>query len=145
MNREVLVSISGLQLADGTNETVEVISRGEYHFRGGTHFVTYEETTEEASNRMDTKCILKITKEQIELIKKGEVTTRLLFEKGLPHISHYTTQFGDIVIGTTTNSIKLVEEEHELLAELAYSLDINDCFVAENQLTVKVSDCTESI
>ncbi len=139
MIKDVLVSISGLQTELGSDETVEVVSCGEYHFRNGKHFVIYEEVMDESSNHMDTKCLLKMSDKQIELLKKGDVDTHMIFEEGKTHLSRYTTEFGDLVVGTTTSSIEIKNTEDELLAELAYTLEINYQFVSECHLTMKVT------
>ena len=113
MIKDVLVSISGLQTELGSDETVEVVSCGEYHFRNGKHFVIYEEVMDESSNHMDTKCLLKMSDKQIELLKKGDVDTHMIFEEGKTHLSRYTTEFGDLVVGTTTSSIEIKNTEDE--------------------------------
>lgn len=141
MTKDVMVSISGLQIEGGEGgETVEVISNGEYYYRDGAHFVIYNEISEENSQECDTRCVLKMTPSQIDLMKKGTITTRMCFEKGKTHMGQYSTQFGEIRIGTTTNSIKLQENDNSLLAELVYSLDVNSEFVSECHLTVKVTN-----
>ena len=77
----------GLQTELGSEETVEVVSCGEYHFRNGKHFVIYEEVMDESSNHMDTKCLLKLSDKHIELLKKGDVETHMVFEEGKTHLS----------------------------------------------------------
>ena len=145
MNRNVLVSISGMQTSAESDGAIEIISNGEYYFRNGKHYILYEEQVDEHSNCMDTKCTIKISENRMELIKKGDVTTRMFFEVGTPHISSYSTPFGDIVIGTTASVLRVNETEHELEAELSYSLDVNYEFVSECNLSIKVSDRPEEI
>ncbi len=145
MTKNVLVSISGLQTAVDEKETIEVINRGEYYFRGGKHYIRYEENTDEATNTMDTRCMMKISGTQLEIVKKGDVSTRMLFEKGATTISSYSTPIGELTVGITTQSVRVTESDHELSAELFYSLDVNCNLVAECHLTIRVSDSPETI
>ena len=44
MTKDVLLSIKGLQIGENEqNDTIEVISPGDYYFRNGKHFFMYEE------------------------------------------------------------------------------------------------------
>ena len=47
MTKDVLLSIKGLQIGENEqNDTIEVISPGDYYFRNGKHFFMYEEVME---------------------------------------------------------------------------------------------------
>ena len=47
MTKDVLLSIKGLQIGENEqNDTIEVISPGDYYFRNGRHFFMYEEVME---------------------------------------------------------------------------------------------------
>ena len=63
MTKDVLITVSGLQFETEEDEAVEVISRGEYYFRNGKHFLVYDEPTGDADE--NSKCVIKISKEEI--------------------------------------------------------------------------------
>ena len=47
MTKDVLITISGLQIADDTSaQPVEVITSGEYYCRNGKHYILYDEVME---------------------------------------------------------------------------------------------------
>ena len=104
LGREVVVSLRGLQQAED-GEEVQMLCPGEYHFRDGRHYITYNETTDENGQAPDTRCILKISADEIEIIKRGGVSTHLFFAPGKPHMSVYTTPYGDITVETTVTSL----------------------------------------
>ena len=80
MTKEVLLAIRGLQIAeDEQKDTVETISPGEYYFRNGKHFFLYEDV-EEGQAKV-TKNIIKVSKDYMELTKKGIVNVHMVFEK----------------------------------------------------------------
>ncbi len=140
MTKEVIVSIAGLQY-ESEQEAIEVISLGEYYFRNGKHFVLYDELLDQESVPNKTvRCTLKIAKNQVELTKKGESASHMVFELGKSHMNYYSTPYGDLMIGVTTKSIEVVEREKELIVELLYGLDINYQYVSECNLTIKITE-----
>ncbi|MBE5961038.1 MAG: DUF1934 domain-containing protein [Lachnospiraceae bacterium] len=143
MTKEVLVSISGLQfeLDEKETEAIEVICPGEYYFRNGKHYIIYEELIEEEGIHAVTKCTLKITDKQVDLVKKGTSNVHMVFELGKNHMTYYNTPFGDLMMGITTTDISLTKEGEDfttLLADLSYALDINYEFAANCTLKIKV-------
>ena len=46
MTREVLVSISGVQIAEGDAGEIEVITAGDYFLKNGNHYILYDEVQE---------------------------------------------------------------------------------------------------
>ena len=47
MNKDVLISINGLQVAEGTDDSVEVVTVGEYYNRNDKHYIIYEDIDED--------------------------------------------------------------------------------------------------
>lgn len=134
MAKDVIISISGLQFETEENEAVEVISRGQYYFRNGKHFLTYEELSEE--DREVSRCVLKISEHSTELTKKGSSNVHMVFEEEETNMTYYNTPFGELLIGITTQSIKLAHKEGQLDLEIRYLLDINYQHVSECRLHV---------
>ena len=59
MTKDVLLSIKGLQIGENEqNDTIEVISPGDYYFRNGKHFFMYEEVME--GQKESTRNMIKI-------------------------------------------------------------------------------------
>ncbi|MEG1458729.1 MAG: DUF1934 domain-containing protein [Acetivibrio sp.] len=139
MDKDVLVSISGLQFEMDQEETMEVISPGEYYFKNGKHYVFFEEMTElDEYNRGLSKNRLKIGSGQIELQKKGYSNTTLLFEKDKKNMTYYRTPYGELLVGIHTTDIKVEEHEEELLVTIAYSLDLNYEHVSNCTIIIKI-------
>ncbi len=140
LEQSVVVRISGLP-SDGENsEMIELMCPGEYHFRDGKHYITYQETSDEQGNRPDTHCILKISRDAVEIIKRGDITTHMFFIPGSPNVTVYTTPFGQFDIETNVTSLEVVEEEHLLRVEMFYTMEMNYDFAQECHLTIAVTD-----
>ncbi len=139
LDKNVLVCISGLPGAD-TADGIEMMVPGEYHFRSGTHYISYDEATDEDGKETDTHCLLKITPDRVEVVKRGNVTTKLIFEPEVQNVAMYNTQFGAITLGTRVKSLKLSSEAHCFRTELVYDLDMNYEFLQTCHLTITVTD-----
>ena len=113
MKKDVLVSISGLQFEIDKEEAVEIISAGEYYNRNGKHYILYDEILEEVEGI--TNCTLKISDKQVSIQKKGANNVHMIFEVNRKNLTYYSTPFGDLQIGINTTSIKVIEEENQIL------------------------------
>ena len=128
MTKEVLLAIRGLQIAeDEQKDTVETISPGEYYFRNGKHFFLYEDV-EEGQAKV-TKNIIKVSKDYMELTKKGIVNVHMVFEKNKKNVTYYHTPYGSLLIGIDAYRVDIAEEE----------LEINNEHVADCHIRLKAN------
>lgn len=137
MTKEVLVSISGLQMApDEQTDSVEVIAPGEYYYRNNKHFVIYDEVAEGESEA--TKNIIKFNDDMMEVTRKGPANVHLLFEKNKKNVTYYYTSFGSLNVGIEARSIEVTEEENEIKVNVKYALEVNYEHVAECDIVLTV-------
>lgn len=136
MTKDVLITVSGLQFESETEDAVEVISRGEYYFRNGKHYLIYDELSEE--EQAVSKCVLKISENIVELTKKGSINVHILFEEEKTNMTYYNTPYGDLMLGITTRGMELTETENRIELRLAYMLVMNYQHVSECELRVCV-------
>jgi Uncharacterized protein conserved in bacteria len=140
MTKDVLVSISGLQYEIDQDESVELISVGEYFSRNNKHFIIYEEMLEDEDGlNCITKNTIKISGNQVEIIKKGSSRTHMIFEENQKNMSYYNTPFGNLLVGIFTTRIKVTEEETSLQVEIDYGLDVNYTHVSDCNIVIKVN------
>ena len=139
LDKNVLVSISGLPGAD-TADGIEIVVPGEYHFRNGTHYISYEETSDTDGKETDTHCLLKISADKIEAVKRGNVTTKLIFEPDILNISLYNTPFGALTLGTRVKSLNVSTKPHCLKTDMIYDLEMNYEYLQTCHLTITVTD-----
>lgn len=137
MTKEVLLSISGLQLSpDEERETVEVIAPGEYYYRGGKHYILYDEVTEGFDQV--TKNVIKVTPDYMELTKKGVTNVHMVFEKDKKNLTYYYTPYGSLLIGIDANSVEVKEEEESIHINVSYGLEMNYEHLANCHITIDV-------
>jgi uncharacterized beta-barrel protein YwiB (DUF1934 family) len=137
MDKNVIIYLKGLQFAqteDGT-EPIQVIAPGQYYFKNGSHYLLYEDADDGGEG--GAKNTIKFKPDHLEVIKNGSISTKLVFEKDKKTLSQYQTPFGIIMIGVTTTSIELSEEENSIGLKAKYSMDINGTFLADCEVNIK--------
>ena len=139
MTKDILVSISGLQVSpEMESDTVEVISPGEYYYRNDKHFVVYEEAIDGKTKTV--KNMVKLSKDCVEVTKKGPARIHMIFEKNKKNISYYYTPFGNLQIGIDTQIIELDESDENIRAKVDYALEINSEHVANCHIVIDVKE-----
>lgn len=137
MTKDVLIAISGLQFADGTDsEPVEIITSGVYYKKNGKHYILFDEVTEETCRT--TKNIIKLGNEVLDITKRGEVNVHMMFEKNKKNVTYYYTPYGSLLIGIDATRVSVEEGEHDLCVTVDYMLEINYEHMADCTITMKV-------
>lgn len=135
MDKDVLVTVSGLLFGtneEGGMEDIEVIAPGEYYQKNGKHYVIYEELAEEQSEPV--RNLLRISPDKLSIRKRGLVNAELEFELGNATVAHYSTPFGNLVLGIRARELKVQEEEKRINVDVEYALEVNyehisDCYI----------------
>ena len=130
MTKDVLVSISGLQMAvndmeNNDDEPIEVLSAGTYYFKNGKHYVFFEEVSEGMPGVTKTQIKWK-DEELLEVSKKGLSNVHMIFEKNKKNRCYYNTPFGQLNLGIFMSEMVVDEKKEEILIRAEYSLDV-DC------------------
>ena len=131
MEKEVLIHVKGLHMMDATegDEPIEIVVPGEYYFRNGSHYLRYEEMLEDHGD--PTVNYIKISPKGMEVRKKGQVNTHMVFEQGKRNMAFYTTSFGTLEMGISATNLEPKESDSRLDMKVNYSLDLNQEHVAD--------------
>lgn len=136
MTKDVLITISGVQMADGDNSDVEMITAGVYYQKNGKHYVTYDEVMEGYDGIV--RNLIKIQPDSMDIIKSGLTNVHMTFEKNKKRLTCYATPMGDMMVGLNTKSISVDEQEDSLKVSVEYSLDINYQHISECNIQVDI-------
>lgn len=141
MTKDVIISLSGLQYALGEAEPVpvEVLVAGQYYKKNGQHYAVYDEVTEgfEGPDAV-THNVIKFSEGKLEVRKRGLVNVQMIFEEGKKNLSFYRTPFGMIHMGIAATKVLMAEGEREIGVTAEYALDMNDAYVADCTITIKI-------
>lgn len=138
MNKNVLVSINGLQVVDGTDDTVEVITAGEYYNKNGKHYILYEDIDEDSG--ATTQNVIKVSDEIVEIKKKGNINTNMIFQKDKINKSYYSTPFGDLSVEVSTGEIDIDVTESAIDIKIDYALIINNQHMSDCQISLNIKE-----
>ena len=142
MTKDVLVSISGLQMAvndmeNNDDEPIEVLSSGTYYFKNGKHYVFFEEVAEGMQGVTKTQIKWKDT-EFLEVSKKGLSNVHMVFEKNRKNRCYYNTPFGQLNMGIFMTEMMVDEKEDDIQIRARYSLDVNYEPLAECTIRIRI-------
>ena len=108
MTKDVLVTISGLQFSpENENESVELITSGNYYKKNGKHYIIYDEVTEGFSET--TRNIIKLNDDLLDITKRGVSNVHMMFEKNRKNVTYYYTPYGSLLIGIDAKSVDVQE------------------------------------
>lgn len=138
MNKEVLISISGIQFAEEPEgaEPLETVVAGEYYKRNGAHFVLYDETVEEWGKTIHN--FIKIRDNSMEVRKRGLMNTHMIFEPGKKNLTSYQLPFGEVQLGISTTGVKIDEQQDRITAVVNYALGVNEGYIADCEIHLEV-------
>jgi uncharacterized beta-barrel protein YwiB (DUF1934 family) len=137
MKKDVLMSISGLQYEIDKEETVEVVSSGEYFYKNGKHYILYQEISEDVEDI--SNCTLKISEKQVDIIKKGASNVHMSFSENENSMTIYQTPFGELQVGIHTTYLSVAQEEDKISVNIKYALDVNYAHVSDCEIIIKIS------
>ncbi|MGI6117333.1 MAG: DUF1934 domain-containing protein [Bilifractor sp.] len=121
MTKEVLVTVTGVQSADGQGP-IELVVPGRYYFRGGIHYLYYEECVDDSGEI--TRNFIRFSRDRADVRKKGLVGVNLLFVPGKKTVAPYRTPFGELRTEVYATEIILEESEEKIDYTIHYALSI---------------------
>lgn len=137
MKKDVLVAIRGLQIDESNDEdAVEILVNGRYNAKNGRHFLRFEQYEEDGT---PTKNILTFDEKAMELTRRGGTQLHMTFMDKEKTMTSYTTPFGSLMVGVSTDRISVEESDDRIHAEVNYGLEFNYEFVADCQLSLDIT------
>lgn len=124
------------QTSDGMTDESELFTRGEYRLHKGSYYIDYEES--EATGFTGSHAQLCVDKERMTMTRTGTTFSNLVFENGVRHYCHYGTEYGDCMVGITTQVLRSSLDEKGGTVHLRYSVDVNAGLITENEITINV-------
>jgi len=137
MKKDVIISIYGLQESgDVEQSNITLVTQGQLARRGGRYFVSYEES--ELTGLEGTRTTLSIDDQTVEVNRSGLYPSRMIFEKGKRHTSLYHTEYGDLIVGLSTEHIRNNIGDDGGSLDVRYAVEIDHSLAGTNHLKVDV-------
>lgn len=136
MNK-VIVTVIGVQKdASGEENRIELVSVGKHCYKNGINYVLYEDS--EISGMQGTSTLLKIAKNHVTLVRRGEVTQEQHFAEMACSSSVYTTPYGKMTLSVATNKLEIHYGSVSGAIAIDYALSVDGQWQSNNQLQIKI-------
>ena len=137
MKKEVVLSIRGSQAYDGQDpDVIELVTEGTMEFIDGGWNISYEES--DLTGLAGVTTTFRVEPGRVILDRTGNLRSRMVFEKDVPHDSLYQMSFGTLMItvcakylffdilpdGGTVDLLYGIEIENNAAGTVDYHLDI---------------------
>lgn len=136
MTKNVILSVCGFQFETSGEEPLEVITGADYYFKNGKHYVLYDEMVPETGEEI--KNVIKISKDRVDVIKRGPQSVHMVFEQDKKNMTCYATPYGNMMIGISTLNIDYRESDMNIDTKIAYALEINDAHISDCEISVNI-------
>ena len=137
MTKDIIVTISGLHETDGdTDAPIETMTPGQYYLKNGKHYVVFDEVMEGLEGSV--KSTIKFTEDQVELIRNGAASTRMVFQPGHENMVIYQTPMGPLSISLYTEELRAQIGEDHMKLEIEYSLKTEGVVVSESTVNIEI-------
>lgn len=138
MDRDVRITVSGIQDDGGGNEAVtRHQADGQYFERDGCRFLLYRELDPDSGAA--TSNTLKIRDNILELSRRGNVNSRMVFEAGHTHPASHATAYGTLRLDVRTEDVKCLWTESRAEVIIKYSLWTAGEFLSKNRLAIEIA------
>jgi len=134
--RDVKVVVTGSQVGT-TNEVITTENQGTLLYKAPYFYVSYEEKLDKDSDK-NSKTILRYTKEELRVTRKGEVICSLEFGNERSHRSIYMTPYGEFELEMVTDSFKSELIENGAYFHVDYKIGMNNMPLEKQHLEVLI-------
>ncbi len=136
--KKVLIKVKGSQGLGEEKEVIELTTEGSIDVTENTVTLRYSEGELLGEKRVDTTLTAKGS-DSVVLERRGDLSSRLIIEKGVRTSCFYSTPIGDLTLGIYGKEIKnRLLESGEL--KMTYTLDTNMQAISENTVEISVRE-----
>jgi uncharacterized beta-barrel protein YwiB (DUF1934 family) len=135
MTKEVSITMEGIQ-KELEDSPVLTTASGIYHIRHDKHYIQFDEQAEEGQGSI--KNMIKISRNQVEMTKKGAINSEMVFDLNRKTDIIYRTSYGTLFFEAQTSRIAISEEEDKLEIILEYCLFSNEELISENRTIIHI-------
>lgn len=137
MNRNISISVTGTQNSGGQETTTRCRTDGQYYERNGCRYILYQE--QDADSGAVTANTLKIKGRTLELSRKGNINTRMIFETGQTHSAAYVTAYGTLHLEVSTKDLNCQWTESGFKIIIIYDLIMAGEYLSGSRLVLEAA------
>ena len=127
---------------DEKTET-ELITSGSYKTDDDNFVISYLDSEATGFEGSETEISVKGSS-LASIIRRGTSSSDLVIEPGKKHPCHYSTPYGDMVIGIYTHALENKLDKNGGSLYMKYTIDINTSYMSDNEIIMNVKAIPES-
>ena len=125
MKREVVLSIRGTQTYDGQDpDVIELVTEGTMEFRNGGWDISYEES--DLTGLAGVTTTFRVEPGMVILERTGNLRSKMVFRKGIPHDSLYQMAFGTMMMTVCAEHLYFDIVPDGGMIDLVYAISIEN-------------------
>ena len=125
MKKEVVLSLRGTQTYDGQEpDVIELVTEGTMEFRDGGWDISYEES--DLTGLAGVTTTFRVEPGKVILERTGNLRSRMVFEKDVPHDSLYQMEFGTLMLTVCAKYLYFDIVPDGGMIDLVYTIDIEN-------------------
>ena len=137
MSKDVIISIKST-VSSPEPEDFEFVTTGLMTVHDGKFSISYKENEEYGMGT--TQTLLEIEQSKVTVTRVGELSSRMVFERGQKHVSYYDTDAGAMTVGIITHGIDRTLSDSGGDLKIDYEVDINNAHSSENAFRMTVRE-----
>lgn len=136
MDKKAVISVVSKQQNDD-EDIIEVVTPGKYYKKNDKFYAVYEES--ELSGMKGTTTTLKIENDMFTLIRKGTVTSKMIFKSNEKNHLLYITQEGslELLMDVVSVDVNVNEQGGNLSAK--YNLELSPGGILPTEIKVNIN------
>jgi uncharacterized beta-barrel protein YwiB (DUF1934 family) len=125
MKKRVMLSICGAQAyQDQEPDKIELLTEGTMEFRDGGWDISYRES--DLTGLAGVTTVFRVEPEKLTLTRSGKLTSRMVFQQGVPHESLYQMDFGALLMRVCAKQIYFDVTPEGGFVDLVYTIEIEN-------------------
>ncbi len=126
----VKVHMAGTQVIDGETDETITNALGQASSKDGVHYIVYSEEK--------IKTMIKVEENAVEVVKRGDIESKMRFAPGEDFAFSYGTAFGNLEMSVKTKDLRIVQEEGNFKIYIDYELFTAGVRTSENHIFVRI-------
>ena len=100
---------------------ISTVTKGNVFYKDELLYILYKENPEEFGK---TQTTVKIKNDRLELIRTGDITSRLIFSKNILYEGSYNTPYGSLPLKIEVSNLEIDADENFGNIFMRYNLDL---------------------
>ena len=142
MDKNVIISVKGIQSAEDNDQVLELVTEGKYYKEDDAYCVTYKES--EVTGMEGTTTTLRVSNGIVTLMRMGSVNSHFVFQQGRKHVSYYDTEHGAFTIGVLANEVDIRMDDDGGEIRVGYQLEIDNSKSGENDFFMSIREAGQT-